>query len=109
MKNNKNIETLSSFISSMNQNSNNMKIACHYKNIKNMISFFNCMVAYKNITDSEKILIPNLNVENDKCVSMSFDKSENIDLPKLNECVKKYCPHLSVSQDVKTTTLVIKT
>lgn len=104
---NKNIETLSSFINKMNENSNNVKTACHYKNIKNLINFYNCMIAYKNLTESDNILIPNMNIDNNN-VLLSFNQSENIDLPKFNECIKKYCPELKVNQDVKSTTITIK-
>ena len=100
--------SLQLFVQSISNVSNGGKDLFHYKCTPTMISMYNSMVAYKNITKGEAVVIPSAKVDTNHRISFEFNGSGISDLGQLVTCIKKNSTKApQIRENVKTITVKI--
>ena len=64
----------------------------HYKCVPKVIVMFNSMIAFKNVTESDKIVIPSAKIDNaSHKISFEFSGNDITDVKHFTDCVKRHC------------------
>ena len=100
------INNLTSFVNEILMRSKCDKRICHYKNIPIIIGLHRGLQAYKNIMESDTIIIPNIQINSANKFNITFNMSEIVDPVKFVFCMRNrtFLKKISV---VKTTNNII--
>jgi hypothetical protein len=100
--------SLQDFVKNISNASTGGKELFHYKCTPTMISMYNSMVAYKNVTKREAVVIPSAKVDTNHRISFEFCGADVSDLGQLVSCIKKNSTKPpQIRENVKTITVKI--
>lgn len=100
--------SLQGFVKNVSETSCAGKELLHYKSTQTMINMYNGLVAFKNVSKGENVIIPNAKVDSNNKISFEFAGSDITDLSQFSNCIKKNFvgkqPHIREN----TKTIVVK-